>query len=246
MTVFRTLLGLLALVLAACGEKPTQGGGVSSAGASPASLAWGTALKDWPSKGDPGKIAKEPVDQSSYNLWHDIRVSPKDDVPEPVLEIMVKSKQLINPLHDLNDQWDVPATDGVRISTRTIRGLGKSVWSDLRLAVREDDRARAVNDLVLLGNMPKVARAIDPSDRGLMPTLAVASILYWGLYDLYSGGEEMAPTPEECQRIMAAASWVNDPDPFGPISEQNLPIWKGFQERELPQIRNALQKICGN
>ena len=252
MNAFRTTLGLLAIILIGRGDagndstSSTTGGGVPTAGASVASLAWGSALKNWPSQGDPGRIASDSVAQSSYNLWNDIRVPPTEDPPDSVIEIIVTSKILIDPLHELNGQWDVPATDGARMSTRTIRGLGKSIWSDLRLAVREGDQARAINDLVLLGNIPRVARAVDPSDRGLMPTLAVASILYWGLADVARGGEAMAPTPEDCQRILAAASWVNESEPFGAISEQNLPTWNGFQEREIPKLRQALEAVCGN
>ena len=170
MNIFRVTLGLLAILLVACGDstspsQTTQTGGVSSPQASPTALVWGVAFVNWPSQGDPRRIAKTSVDQSSYNLWHDIRVSPKKEVPESVIEIIVASKKIIDPLHGLNGEWAGPATDGAKISTRSIRGLGKSIWSDLRLAVRTDDRARAVNDLVLLGKHASSS----PGNRSLRP-----------------------------------------------------------------------------
>lgn len=250
MNIIRVPLGFLVILLMGCGDSTSsstgaQSAGVSMANASPVQRTWGEAFVSWPSQGDPGRIAKTPLDHSSYNLWHDIRVSPKDEVSEPVIEIIETSKKIIDPLHGLNGEWAGPATDGAKISSRTIRGLAKSIWSDLRLAVRTDDRARAVNDLVLLGNMPRVAREIDPSDRGLIPALAVAGILHWGIVDVNRGGEVLRLTPEECARVVAATMWINEPQPFGKMSEQNLPTWEGFQKREIPKLREAMQELCG-
>jgi hypothetical protein len=166
-------------------------------------------------------------------------------VSPEVIVIIETSKRIIDPLHELNGAWAAPHTGGARISTRTIRGLGKSIWSDLRLAVRTGDRPRAVGDLILLANLPRVARELDPSDRGLMPTLAVGSILYWGMVDISRGGEAMELTPEQCARFSAAASWIHEPEPFGKVNEETALTWKGFQEREIPKLRKQLISICG-
>lgn len=242
--VFRITVGLLLLFFLGCGES-------SSPSTSPESVAWGTALSSWPTQGDPNRIAKTSIEQSSYNLWHDIRVSPMEDANNPmtivspeVIAIIETSKRVVDPLHELNGAWGAPNTGGAMISTRSIRGLGKSIWSDLRLAVRIGDRSRAVGDLILLANLPRVARELDASDRGLLPALAAGSILYWGMVDVSRGGEAMELTPEQCARISAAASWVLEPEPFGEISEKNALIWKGFQEREIPKLRKQLASIC--
>lgn len=260
--VLNIAIVFLLLFLLGCGDSSststtTNGGGTTSAtssdaNASPVSVAWGTALSSWPTQGDPGRIAKTPIEQSSYNLWHDIRVSPVKNENNPmsivspeVVTIIETSRRIIDPLHQLNGDWAPPATGGAKISTRTIRGFGKILWSDLRLAVHQGDRERAVGALILLANLPRVARETDPSDRGLMPTLSVATLFSWGMMDISKGGELMALTPDDCARITEAASWVNAKEPFGSISETNQPIWQGFQQRELPKLREELAKLCG-
>ena len=244
-------LFLTSIVLMSCGE--SESGDSSSAStkamtvaSSPEADAWGSSLRDWPTMGDPGRVGKTSVDKSSYDLWNDIRVDPSTNPPpETVVYIIEKTSPLIEPLRSLNGAWAQPNPGSGRISGRSIRGLAKSIWSDLRLAIVKKDQAQAFGDLVVLANLPRVARAFDPSDRGLMPSLAVAGMFNWGMMDLARASAEFKLTPAQCQILQNAASWIHEPLPFGAVSEQNTPTFDAFKSRELTELKSSLAKLCG-
>lgn len=242
-----------AVLLSACDQ---SGGGSSGGGATaaappaaadtPEGRAWGTALLGWPTKGDPGRLVKEPMHKSSYDLWNDVRIPPSQVVPEEyVLELIRVSKPLIDPLHALNGGWAAPVLEGKRLSPRSFRGIAKTMWADLRLAILEDDHARVIGDLVLLANLPRVVRAANPSDRGLIPTLGVAGMFGWAMTDVLGSGASFTPSAEECVRLRSAASWLYDTEPFGAVSEANKGLWGAYEARELPLLRKDFGKLCG-
>jgi hypothetical protein len=240
-------------LLSACDQSNGGAGGGGATAATPPAAsdtpegrAWGTALLAWPQQGDPGRLVKQPMHKSAYDLWNDIRIPPSQVVPEEyVLEIIRVSKPLIDPLHALNGGWAAPVLDGGRLSPRSIRGIAKTIWADVRLSILEDDHDRVIGDLVLLANLPRVARAANPSDRGLMPTLGVAGMFGWAMTDVLGSGASFTPTEEECVRLRAAASWLFDNEPFGAISEANKGSWGAYESRELPLLRRDFGKLCG-
>ncbi len=244
-------LSIAALVLMACGESGTTDS--SSSGIKPTSVpsspeadAWGSALRDWPSMGDPGRVGKTSIDKSSFDIWNDIRVDPStNQPPEVVVYIIEKTSPLVSSLCSLNGSWAQPNPGTGRISGRSIRGLAKSIWADLRLAIVKKDQARVFEDLVVLANLPRVARTFDPSDRGLMPTLAVAGVFNWGMMDAARAGEDFKLTSAQCQLLQNAASWVRQAEPFGIVSEKNLPTFEAFSNRELTKLKDSLSDLCG-
>ena len=245
-------LFLISILLISCGESDTTYSSSSSAvkpstaPSSPEADAWGSSLRDWPSMGDPGRVGKTSVDKSSYDLWNDIRIDPSTNPPpEVVVFIIEKTSPLIASLRSLNGGWAQPNPGTGRISGRSIRGLAKSIWADLRLAIVNKDQAQAFGDLVVLANLPRVARAFDPSDRGLMPSLAVAGMFNWGMMDISRAGGDFKLTPAQCQVLQNAASWVNESMPFGAVSERNQPTFDAFKNRELMQLKESLSKLCG-
>lgn len=249
---FFLVLAISTVFVAACEDSGSGGGSIATPGAltappTPEGKVWGAALLGWPQQGDPGRLVKEPMHKSAYDLWNDIRISPLEFTPEEyVIGVIEASKPLLNPLHELDGAWGEPVLNGSRLSPRSFRGIAKTMWADLRLALLQGDRDRALGDLLLLANLPRVARAANPTDRGLIPTLGVAAMFNWGLMDLLRGGEAFAPTVQECVQLRAAASWVSDPTPFGIITEPNMGSWGAFESRELPLLRKNLEDLCGN
>lgn len=250
-------LGLSVLCAPGCNDSASSsassassgstGAGATATAPTPEAAAWGTALATWPQRGDPGRLAKLPLEKSGYDLWNDIRIPPIDNAPsEYIVVIIDNTKPLLDPLHALKGGWAAPVSSGNRISSRSLRGLAKSIWADLRLALNRGDRDRAVGDLVLLATLPRVAREVDPTDRGLTPTLGVAAMFGWGLVDLDRGGAPFKPTAEQCARIRTASSWLNESEPFGRITPENLRMWGAFEERELPLLRKNVARLCSD
>ena len=239
------------MFVTACEDSGSGGGSSATSGAlaappTPEGISWGVALLAWPQKGDPGRLVKVPMHKSAYDLWNDIRISPLEVRPEEyVIGVIEASKPLLDPLHELDGAWGAPVLNSSQLSPRSLRGIAKTMWADMRLALLRGDRDRAFGDLVLLANLPRVVRAVNPTDRGLIPTLGVAAMFNWGLMDILRGGEAFAPTAQECAQLRAAASWIYDPAPFGVITEPNKGSWGAFESRELPLLRENLDALCG-
>ncbi|MAB71205.1 MAG: hypothetical protein CMJ54_01720 [Planctomycetaceae bacterium] len=227
------------------------GTGPAAKGGTPVgSTAWSTALKSWPKKGNSQIVASDSVVRSSFDQWLDARYSPV--MPrDPQVVVLIEDLRTFNtPITDLAGDWGVPDT-GAAIRPQAIRGIGKTFWADLRYALVEGDQARAMDVIVAMANLPRVAHGFDGSvPRGLIATLATVDSFGWGLTDLLredGAVEPVEPTAEQCARLRRAASWLDAPEPFGPVGEDEnrQRIMKRYVEETRPRLRRQLDELCG-
>ncbi|MAH64834.1 MAG: hypothetical protein CMJ27_00325 [Phycisphaerae bacterium] len=224
------------------------GTGPAARGGTPVgSTAWSTALKSWPKKGNSQIVASDSVVRSSFDQWLDARyppVMPRD----PQVVVLIENLRAFNtPITDLAGDWGVPDT-GAAIRPQAIRGIGKTFWADLRYALVEGDQARAMDVIVAMANLPRVAHGFDGSvPRGLIATLATVDSFGWGLTDLLREDGAVEPTAEQCARLRDAASWLDAPEPFGPVGEDEnrQRIMKRYVEETRPRLRRQLDELCG-
>ncbi|MCH2162210.1 MAG: hypothetical protein MK085_10100 [Phycisphaerales bacterium] len=210
---------------------------------------WARALNEYAKWGDPGKIAESSVEKSNHALWLNAGEPPRKPGPG-VLAIIEKSKELVDPLIALDGAWSpVLEVGGKPVSSRSIRGLGRTIWGDLRYALVTNDHDRVVADLLLMANLPRVAAGSDPSQRGFMTTLATMGIFGWGLSDVEMYRQlgdlpgDWSISPEAYRRVQTAAGWAEQRAPFDAEAEANKVSWNRFQSRELGRIRALLQQL---
>ena len=207
---------------------------------------WARAFHEYARWGDPGKIAENSVEKSNYALWLNAAEPPRKPGPG-VAAILNRAREIVDPLLALDGSWSpVLDVDGKPISSRSIRGLGRTIWGDLRFALVSNDHDRVIGDLLLLANLPRVAAETDPTPRGFMTTLATMGIFGWGLSDVEmyrEMGGEWSISPAQYQQIRTAAGWIEQPSPFGADNEANAISWNRFQSRELGRIRALLQQL---
>ena len=207
---------------------------------------WARAFHEYAVWGDPGKIAKNSVEKSNYALWLNAAEPPAKPAPG-VAAILEKATVIIDPLLALDGAWSpVLDVDGTPISSRSIRGLGRTIWGDLRQALVMNEHERVLGDLILLANLPRVAAESDPTARGFMTTLATMGIFGWALSDVEmfrEDGGSWSITPAQYQQVVQASDWMENPKPFGAENEANSISWSRFQSRELGRIRALLQQL---
>jgi hypothetical protein len=232
-------------VVVASGIKGT--GPAATGGTTAGSKVWTAALQSWPKKGNSQLVASDSVVRSNFDQWLDARfppVAPRD----PQVVVLVEDLRIFNtPITELAGDWGVP-DDGAGIRPQAIRGIGKTFWADLRYALIEEDQARAMEIIVAMANLPRVAHGFDGSvPRGLIATLATVDSFSWGLTDLLREEGAVQPTAEQCARLRNAASWLDAPEPFGPVGEdQNRQRnMKRYVEETRPRLRRQLDELCG-
>ncbi|MCP4835248.1 MAG: hypothetical protein GY895_10850, partial [Phycisphaera sp.] len=211
-------------------------GPAAKGGTAAGSAVWSTALQSWPKKGNSQIVASDSVVRSSFDQWLDARYPPVEP-RDPQVVVLIEDLRVFNtPITDLSGDWGVPnAGSGIR--PQAIRGIGKTFWADLRYALVEGDQARAMDVIVAMANLPRVAHGFDGSaPRGLIATLATVDSFSWGLTDLLREDGAVEPTAEQCERLRRAASWLDAPEPFGPVGEDEnrQRIMKRYVEETRP------------
>lgn len=222
-------------------------GPAAQGGTAAGSTAWSTALQSWPKKGNSQIVASDSVVRSNFDQWLDARyppIQPRD----PQVVVLVEDLRVFNtPITDLAGDWGVP-DEGAGIRPQAIRGIGKTFWADLRYALIEQDQTRAMDVIVAMANLPRVAHGFDGSvPRGLIATLATVDAFGWGLTDLLREDGAMEPTADQCERLRRAASWLEAAEPFGPVGEDEnrQRIMKRYVEETRPRLRRQLDELCG-
>lgn len=256
--LFVVALFAVALPFAGCGDAGSGitvgiasgvagSGSAVKGGTTTGSSAWTAALQSWPKKGNSQIVASDSVVRSNFDQWLDARFPP---VPprDPQVVVLVEDLRVFNtPITDLAGEWGVPDS-GAEIRPQAIRGIGKTFWADLRYALIEKDQARAMDVIVAMANLPRVAHGFDGSvPRGLIATLATVDAFGWGLTDLLREDGGVQPTPEQCDRLRRAASWLDVAEPFGAIGddERQQRIMKRYVEETRPRLRRQLDELCG-
>jgi len=255
--IFFCTLTLLSIMIFGCGDDGSYqavagagsgvaGTGSAAQGGSPAGgLVWGDALNRWPKDGNSQFVAGNSVIRSSFDLWLDARRSPMMPNDEGVVVLLRDLREFNQPLTGLNGDWGVPSKE-TAIRTQAIRGIGKTFWADLRLAIIEEDQDRAMEVIVLMANLPRIAHGYDGSDRGLIATLATVDSFGWGLTDLTRSGAGIQPTAEQCERLRKAMSWLEDANAFN-VSMDN-PSHQRMMKRYLaetqPRLRRQIAALC--
>ena len=251
-------LSAVTIPLAGCGDagagitvgvsSGVAGTGPAATGGTTAGAAvWSTALQAWPKKGNSQIVASDSVVRSSFDQWLDARFPPVEP-RDPQVVVLIEDLRVFNtPITDLAGDWGVPA-GGAGIRPQAIRGIGKTFWADLRYALVQDDQTRAMDVIVAMANLPRIAHGFDGSvPRGLIATLATVDSFGWGLTDLLREDGAVKPTAEQCARLRAAASWLDSPEPFGPVGEDEnrQRIMKRYVEETRPRLRRQLDELCG-
>ena len=130
-------------IVAGAGSGVAGTGSAAQGGTVNGGLVWGDSLNRWPKDGNSQFVAGDSVIRSSFDLWLDSRQPPRMPDDEGVVKLLNDLRAFNMPLTDLNGDWGVPPKD-VAIRTQAIRGIGKTLWADLRLALIEDDQDRVV------------------------------------------------------------------------------------------------------
>ena len=227
------------------GTGPAARGGTAAGSAT-----WSVALENWPKQGNSQIVASDSIVRSNFDQWLDARYSPSPP-RDPQVVVLIEDLRTFNaPVIALGADWGVPDPDaGIR--PQAIRGIGKTFWADLRYALVQGDGARAMDVAVAMANLPRAAHGFDGSvPRGLIATLATVDSFGWGLTDLLrkdGAVEPVEPTAEQCARLRRAASWLDAPEPFGPVGEDENQqrIMKRYVEETRPRLRRQLDELCG-
>jgi hypothetical protein len=222
-------------------------GPAATGGTTAGSNVWSAALQSWPKKGNSQIVASDSVVRSNFDQWLDARFPPT--MPrDPQVVVLIEDLRAFNtPITDLAGDWGVPDT-GAAVRPQAIRGIGKTFWADLRFALVEGDQARAMEVIVAMANLPRLAHGFDGSvPRGLIATLATVDSFSWGLTDLLREDGAVEPTTEQCERLRRAASWLDVPEPFGPVGEDEnrQRIMRRYLEETRPRLRRQLDELCG-
>ncbi|RPG20413.1 MAG: hypothetical protein CBB69_003355 [Phycisphaera sp. TMED9] len=232
-------------IVAGAGSGVGGTGSAAQGGTVNGGLVWGDSLNRWPKDGNSQFVAGDSVIRSSFDLWLDSRQPPRMPDDEGVVKLLNDLRAFNMPLTDLNGDWGVPPKD-VAIRTQAIRGIGKTLWADLRLALIEDDQDRVVEVIVVMANLPRIAHGYDGSNRGLIATLATVDSFGWGLTDVSRPREEIALTPEQCVRLRKATSWLEDSNAFDVSMDDPAQqrIMERFMAETRPRLRSQIAALC--
>lgn len=253
----RSILLLLPLLLAAwpgCGpaepdsvaeaRKPLLG--PAAEGGDEASAAvWQAALEAWPQSGNLAILFGEPAIQAAMDTWMRGEYPPASLPPqcEPVME---KVRAFNDRLIALDGGWGPPPNPSV-IRSMAVRGMRKTLWADVRLAVAERDAERLTDLLVVMANLPRVGHTYDATARGVLDTVGLADGFSWGLRDATTPEFDIQLTDEQCARIRAAASWIDMDDAFGspgPEDERRIAVLGTYEAQTRTRTRDTLAKLC--
>ncbi len=249
------LLGAFSsLSVVGCAEEPPEPNalaitpvlGPAAEGGDPASgRIWQDVLASWPREGRLENLYPGPTVQSAMDHWM-LGQQPLTMMPDIGRPVMEKVRAFNDRLIALDGAWGVlPEPDAVR--AQAIRGFRKTLWSDARLAVAEQDAGRLVDILVVFATCPRIAHAFDASADGLMSTLGLVDGFVWAMADAVEDGFDIQLDAPQCERIRAAASWVELEAPFGiPAAEdvRRLAILNHYEDLTRPRIRALLDRLC--
>ncbi|MDG2020941.1 MAG: hypothetical protein P8J59_03225 [Phycisphaerales bacterium] len=232
-------------IIAGVGSGVAGTGSAAQGGTAAAGLVWGDSLNRWPKDGNSQFVAGNSVIRSSFDLWLDSRQPPRMPGDEGVVVLLNDLRAYNMPLTGLNGNWGVPPDD-IAIRTQAIRGIGKTLWADLRLALIEDDQNRTMEVITVMANLPRIAHGYDGSTRGLIATLATVDCFGWGLTDVTRPGEEITPTPEQCDRLRKAASWLEDSNAFDVSMDDpaHQRVMERFMAETRPRLRSQIAALC--
>ena len=232
-------------IVAGVGSGVAGTGTAAQGGSTAAGSVWADSLNRWPKDGNSQFVAGDSIIRSSFDLWLDARRAPQMPDDEGVVILLTDLRTFNMPLTGLNGDWGVPPKE-VAIRTQAIRGIGKTLWADLRLALIEDDQERAMEVIVVMANLPRIAHGYDGSDRGLIATLATADCFGWGLTDLTRSGEDIKPTAEQCEQLRKAASWLEEDNTFDvSMDDPNQQrVMERFLTETRPRLRSQVAALC--
>jgi hypothetical protein len=232
-------------IIAGTGSGVAGTGSAAQGGSAAGGLVWADTLNRWPKDGNSQFVAANSVIRSSFDMWLDSRRPPRMPNDEGIVVLLKDLRTFNMPLTELNGDWGVPPKD-VAIRTQAIRGIGKTLWADLRLALIEDDQERAMKVITVMANLPRIAHGYDGSNRGLIATLATIDSFGWGLADISRPGEGIEPTPEQCARLRKATTWLEDSNPFDVSMDdpKQQRVMDRFLTEARPRLRRQIAALC--
>ena len=181
---------------------PPEGGNVE------AGKVWQEALEAWPKEGNLSILYGSPTMQSKFENWMRSLSKPDEALAPVFAKIAVFNDRLLA----LDGEWG-PLADPDKVRSMAVRGMRKTLWSDLKVSVVEGDAARATGLLVVMCDLPRVCHAFDGTPRGLLATMGTCDGIGWAMRDMTYGGLELDAGQKE--RILAASRWLEEPAPFG-------------------------------
>jgi len=207
---------------------------------------WQDALAAWPREGNLSVLYGQPTVQGRMDAWMmgQVPPSPLPEVGGPVME---KVRAFNDRLIDLDGAWGAmpePAT----IRSMAMRGIRKTLWSDVRLAVAEGDVDRLVDVLVVMATTPRVSHAYDSTADGVLATIGLIDGFTWAMGDATTPGFDIELDDAQCERLRQAASWVEVSDAFGvapPEDTRRASILEQYETRTRPRVRELLDALCG-
>ena len=222
------------------GEKQVFGSAARD-GSPEAGKVWQAALEAWPREGNLSILYGSPRMQAEFENWLRGLSTPKEELM-PVFE---KIEQFNDRLLALDGAWG-PLPDPDKVRAMAVRGMRKTLWSDLRFAVVRGDAERATEVMVTMCNLPRVCHAFDGTTRGLLATLGTCDAIGWGMRDISSGGLELDEGQKS--RLRAASSWLDAPSPFGTVDvpedePRRVEMLAQFRNQTLPPIMDARSRL---
>ena len=244
------MLLLLTLLVVACGDSGSSTsssvegeifGTAAEGGTAQAGTAWQSSLEVWPRQGNLSILYGSPRMQAEFENWLRGLGTPGEELTP----VFVKIREFNDPLIALDGGWGaLPEPDKVR--SMSVRGMRKTLWSDLRLAVVEGDADRATDVMVVMCNLPRVWHTFDGTTRGLLATLGTCDAIGWGMRDMSTGGLELDEGQKS--RIREASSWLDAPAPFGTVDvpeddPRRAEMLVQFRNQTLPPIMDARVRL---
>lgn len=217
-------------------------GTAAQGGTAPAGKVWETTLEAWPKQGNLSILFESPSVQAAFENW--MREPPKKP-GETLVPVIEKVRRYNDALIALDGGWG-PLSDSTTVRAMALRGMRKTLWSDLRVSVAEGDTDRVADLIVVMCNLPRVHHGFDGSTRGLLHTVDICNGIWWGMRDARFEGLEFDDAQKA--RIRAASSWVEDPDALGVVVDpesdpRRVNILKNYRESQLSSIMDERSKL---